>query len=803
MTNGLLFKVWYDLWGNKSRTMQVVLVIALGSMAIGLVIGGRNLIEKAVNSSHHASEPYHIKLILTPPITQDQLDRVGKIQHVYQVEGLNTTDIEWRFSESDAWQSAEIKSRESYQAQLMGVEATRDGVYPGRNSIGIGLLSVGQSQMSVGDTVQIRFGDRLKTYPVVGQLDPVGPEPALGEIFYVDHNTYTDITGLDSYNLIQLRAGEWDPNVVNDIDLQIINYFDSIGVDSVGEAFPFQDRIVPPDTNPATPILNALFLILGIIGAVVVMLGIFLVYNSISAIVSQQTSQIGVMKAIGASSSQVAGSYLLLVISYGLLAVLVSVPAGIFAAFGLQSFFGGFLNIESVPLSADITAVMVQIGVCIAAPLLAAAVPLSVGMRITVREAISTYGLADALGLINRLVATFKSAGYTLVLTIGNTFRNQKRVIIIEIALILAGTIFMMVIGVNDASRYTFNGKAKAIHPYQVAFATESTERIERLERIALGVDGVADVETWSISNGSARPVDQAEQTVADARIRLIGQPIETDFYRPDLLTGRWLVPGDRYAAVVGSVVSREKGWETGDELILTNQLDKEIRVTIVGIHFDPVGGGVTIHMPLTTVQTEWGRLHSGNALMVKTIGTDSDSQLRLAAELKETLEGQGVSLALRAPYGEATIDEVSSTLTEGLSIIITLLVVMAVVIAVVGGVGLSGVLSLSVLERRREIGVMRAIGASSGQVTRLFIGEGILLGWISWVIAIPLSIPAAWYLATRGLAFVLNTDLVYRFTLSGPLIWLGVITLLAIVSSMFPARRAARVSVRESLSYA
>ncbi len=65
----------------------------------------------------------------------------------------------------------------------------------------------------------------------------------------------------------------------------------------------------------------------------------------------------------------------------------------------------------------------------------------------------------------------------------------------------------------------------------------------------------------------------------------------------------------------------------------------------------------------------------------------------------------------------------------DGFDIIIQLLAVMAVVIALVGGVGLSGVLSLSVLslsvlERRREIGVMRAIGASSWQVLGLFIGE-------------------------------------------------------------------------------
>ena len=137
-----------------------------------------------------------------------------------------------------------------------------------------------------------------------------------------------------------------------------------------------------------------------------------------------------------------------------------------------------------------------------------------------------------------------------------------------------------------------------------------------------------------------------------------------------------------------------------------------------------------------------------------------------------------------------------------GFSLIITLLAIMAVIIALVGGVGLSGVLALNVLERRREIGVMRSIGASNWQVIRLYVGEGMLLGIVSWLIALPLSIPAAWFLATQGLSFALQTQLVYRFTITGAVLWLLVIIVLALFASVLPARGAARVSVRESLAY-
>ena len=96
----------------------------------------------------------------------------------------------------------------------------------------------------------------------------------------------------------------------------------------------------------------------------------------------------------------------------------------------------------------------------------------------------------------------------------------------------------------------------------------------------------------------------------------------------------------------------------------------------------------------------------------------------------------------------------------------------------------------------------MRSIGASSWRVVRISIGEGVLLGWISWLIALPLSIPAAYLLATQGLSLALNQQLSYQFSPLGALIWLALITLLAVVASSFPARSAAKVSVRESLTY-
>ncbi len=797
----LLNKVWFDLWQDKSRTLQVVLVIALGAIAIGLVIGGRNLIADSVLTGSQAAEPAHIRLSVSPPVTKDQLERIERIEGVAEAEGLQSAPVEWRYVGDEEWQTGVLNGREDYTEQKMTVVGLVSGVWPGRDTIGVGQISVGPSTVSEGDTIELRFGDRVRTVDVMATMDPVGPTPVFGETFYADGRTFERITGIDTYSLIQTRDIEFDQERAEATDLQIQEYFEDIGVDSVGLGFPFPVRVTSPDVTPAESILNALFLLLGILGVIVVILGIFLVYNSISAIVSQQVNQIGVMKAIGASSRQILVSYLLLVTAYGFLAAIISIPIGATAALGLQNFFADFLNLEIYEVRVDMTAVYVQVAISMIAPLLAALFPLLSGVSITVREAISTYGLNDSVGTLDRLVAKAVRVPYTLLLTIGNTFRNKRRVIIIEVALVVSGAIFMMVIGVNDATKFTFGNRLAEIHNYQVTMAFEDSERSQEIEGIAQSLDEVAATESWLVLPATARPNTQVEATVADQRVSLFGIPAETTLYKPQIEDGRWLRPNDTNAAVVSKQVADEKEWRLGDVITLEDGNSRELTVEIVGTLFDPAIN-TSIHLPISAMQRELRYTGLANTLWVQTTMTDVDSQTTVAEALEATLEQKGISVRPSSTFGEKTIAGITEGAGEGYAIILNLLAVMAIVIALVGGVGLSGILSLSVLERRREIGVMRAVGASSWQVIRLFIGEGLLLGLLSWMIALPLSIPIAYAFTTQGLSLALNQQLVYQFTPVGAVLWLVIITMLAIFASALPARGASRISVRESLSY-
>ncbi|NJO83450.1 MAG: FtsX-like permease family protein [Blastochloris sp.] len=105
-------------------------------------------------------------------------------------------------------------------------------------------------------------------------------------------------------------------------------------------------------------------------------------------------------------------------------------------------------------------------------------------------------------------------------------------------------------------------------------------------------------------------------------------------------------------------------------------------------------------------------------------------------------------------------------------------------------------------LERIREIGVMRAIGASDNQVLQVVLVEGMVLGSMSWVLGALLSFPMSIFLSRQVGLQLFNFPLSFSFSMMGAGIWLGLSLVLAAVASFLPAWRASRVTVRDVLAY-
>ncbi|KAA0252613.1 MAG: FtsX-like permease family protein [Chloroflexi bacterium] len=126
----------------------------------------------------------------------------------------------------------------------------------------------------------------------------------------------------------------------------------------------------------------------------------------------------------------------------------------------------------------------------------------------------------------------------------------------------------------------------------------------------------------------------------------------------------------------------------------------------------------------------------------------------------------------------------------------------MAVLLALVGGLGLMGTMSINVLERTREIGVLRAIGASNRSVALVFIREGVVIGLMSWAMGAVFAIPMTQGLNQALGQAVMGTALTYTYSMPGFWMWLGIVIFLSMLASFIPARNASRLTVREVLAY-
>ncbi len=259
--------------------------------------------------------------------------------------------------------------------------------------------------------------------------------------------------------------------------------------------------------------------------------------------------------------------------------------------------------------------------------------------------------------------------------------------------------------------------------------------------------------------------------------------------------------PGEGRAIVISHDTADKNHIHVGDTVTLDlAELGKK-DWTVIGIYQLVFSGAFdtdTIYAPQSAVYAATRQYNQGRTLNVRTRAHDAASVDRVTADLKKLFEGRNVKVQF-----SRTIPEIRKSSDTQFGIITTMLMALAIIVAAVGGIGLMGSLSISVVERTKEIGVMRAIGARSGTIMGMFVMEGVLQGVFSWAVAVPLSYVFSQPLARTLGQVMFNANLDYQYNVRAVVIWLVLIVVISALASILPARNATRISVRASLAYA
>jgi putative ABC transport system permease protein len=278
--------------------------------------------------------------------------------------------------------------------------------------------------------------------------------------------------------------------------------------------------------------------------------------------------------------------------------------------------------------------------------------------------------------------------------------------------------------------------------------------------------------------------------------LRINAPPVGSRMVQPELTAGRWLLPEDENALVVNTnFIENEQDVRVGDTVTLRVD-DKDSDWVIVGV-VEGVLDQASGYANYDYFSRLMGNTGRANSLRILTNSEDPADHRRIAAALEQHFEEAGYSIALLTTRAE----NLEGTEYQ-FSILVNLLLVMTFLMALVGGLGLMGSMSISVIERTREIGVMRAIGAATRSIIQIVVVEGVIIGVISWLQASLLAYPMSRILSDQvGLAFV-DAPLSFSFSGRAIAIWLLLVVVIAAVASYLPARTASRLTVREVLAY-
>lgn len=787
-------KVLRDLWSHPGRTVLVVVSIAVGVFALSVTLRTRALLARTVLDGYATINPADITFATTP-FSDTLVEAVRGVPGVRLAQGQSR--LQTRIQIGDEWRPIVLATADFNAMQINRVFRASGAWPPVDDALVLERSYAEAARIFPGETRLIEAADGEKrAVPITGlahDLTALPGQISSSVVFgYVSRAGMARLGQTGSFNELQIVVDDPAPISVQQVAARVRRVVETNG-STVGAT------IIQTADQPAFyRTIEAILLMLGALGVLSLVLSALLVINTMTALITQQIPQIGVLKAIGARQRDLLAIYGSMVLVIALLALVVGIPLGAAAAVLLTQRLAALINYDVISYAIPWSVVALELGAGLVMPVLASLYPMLVGTRISVREAITRQG-AEQFGR-SRLDRWLGNAGglpMSVLYALRNLFRRRVRLALTLLALSLGGAIVIGVLGVRASLFATLD----AIADYWQQDITVMFDRVQPEDRISadvLQVAGVADVRFQIDTLGVRVRPDGSE--AQDASVMFAVDPTSA-LLRPTLLQGRWLAPDDRDALVVNiNFLDQEPDVQLGDRVTLKIN-DRLTTWRVVGVVMSqvvdvvpPKIGQPNVYVTGAAFNELMGARGYANRALITTTQHDGAFQKAVAHRLQTLFDQRNMrgTILTRAEARE----QIAGTYRT----IVLVLLLMALLFIVVGALGLMGAMSLNVVERTAEIGILRAIGASSGSVLRIVVIEGVFVGILSWLIAALLALPLSRMLSDSIGISLLKSPLAYTFPPLAIALWLVIVIVIAVAASVLPGRNATRVAVRDVL---
>jgi putative ABC transport system permease protein len=779
-------KILRDAWLHKSRTALVITAIAIGMIGAGALLDTWALIQRVTAQTYLASHPVSATLHVDA-IDAALLARVRAMPDVAAARARRVVNA--RVQANGAQLNAELFALENWQAQDIGALKAERGHWPPRDGeIVIEQSALELSGAAFNEAIRVQVGENpSRALPVAGVARDVGLPPG-----WMDHVVYAFVTPATlaslgaptDYDEIQIAVR--DTTLSREAVRRIARGIQS-DLERSGRRVT-NIEVPEPMRHPHAAQMDSLLLTQGAFALLTLTVCGFLIVNLMTALLSSQTRQIGVMKALGASAPQIAALYLGYALLLGAIASIVALPAALAIAYPYSALKAGMLNFPIAGVSIPLWAMALQFAVGCLLPLVAAALPVLRACRTSVVSALRDPGMAtDGLSVPQRIALPF--VGRPLQLSIANAFRRRQRIVLTLLALATGGAVFLGADNLRASVRASvdriFEGQL-----YDVAFHLAEGYPPAVLEAAASKIDGVARAQAVASAQGSVAH----EDGFAGDAFSIIGMPPDSSLMVPLLERGRWLTSADGNVLVVSrAIVKDDPAMRLGASADVTIS-GKSARWSVIGVV--EAGPQRLAYAPLAALNTIRGDARASQWVL-QTTARSAALQLDTIARVRASFERAGISIT-----GTQVTREVRRAFEDHLLMVVQFLSAMGWVMIAVGGMGLASTMSLAVLERTREIGVLRAIGARHSSIFALIEVEGLVIATLAWMVALPLSVPMSAALTSAFGDVMFSVPIRVLPSLNAVLQWLMLTVIVSIGACLWPALRAMRVPVAAALSY-
>jgi putative ABC transport system permease protein len=791
-------KMLRDVGDYGGRALALVVALTVGIFTVAAMLGAYGVVSREIVVNYARSSPASATLEVDA-VTPEVLETARRFPGIAAAEARGV--VEARAQVGDEWMRMLLFVVDDFEAMRLNTFSRDSGAWPPADG---GMLLERQAvaflRTAQGRSVVVRTPHGApRATPVLGVVHDTTLAPAWQEQTAYGYITRQTLADLGEPPVLQelrilLAGSPTDPALIDAKALALARALAAQGV--VVHAI----QAPPPGKHPHQgQILISLSMFLTF-ASLALLLSAILAAAVLNAILARQVREIGVMKALGARSGQIAVMYGLLLVVLGAVALVLGLPTGLFAAGRLARTMADTMNFTVTDTAIPAWVYGVMIGVGLLLPLLVSLPAILGASRRTVREALGAFGVSGGFGArrFDRILAAFAGVPLPYRLALRNMFRRRGRLVLALVLLSTGGGVFVTALNVRDGWRVMAD-HVKTDRFYDADLLLTEPVATARIEAALAPVQGVRDFEIWSYTQTAfARPgrID-LQRTYPDrghGGFPLYAVPPGTRMIRLPVMQGRWLVEGDLDAVVLTpTMMARIPNGKVGDQVLLS-VAGRATAWRIVGVVLEVGGGGAYVS------QAGYERVSGshdtgGDIRLIAQPGAPED-RARVARAAERALDEAGIPVERSMP-----LDRLHVAMIGHVEVPVAMLVTASVLLALIGGLGLASMMTVTVLERTRELGVMRAIGARPGVILRVVVGEGVMIAIASWAVALLLSLPM-----TRAIDLVaagmFGAPLPFTLSLFAAGLWLGLVVIIAVAACAAPAARASRLPVREALAY-